>query len=343
MNKEQGIFPSLIGDKLFIFFIPLVAILSATFVSVYPQYFSLVLALDLWLLGYHHVISTFSRIGFDQKNIIENWKLLFPLPLLVFISVYSTYTLGGGILIGSLYLYWQWYHYTRQSEGISKAYGMKSGSKNFVNNPFNRAAFYFVPLFSFIYMLGKGDDKFLGIPIFTIPLTPEFRSLLLILSCSIALIWILLALKSLYNKSISLIYFCYMLSHFIIYIYSYLFIDNINFSWLSINIWHNAQYIFFVWLFNRKKYSSGVSSEHIIISYLSQPGRIWIYIGSFICLTSLIYHQLEFAVDVLAESTDIPLIILVYSTINFHHYIVDSQIWKLKSQKLRSNIVNSIT
>lgn len=336
--NSTGLFPTKAGDFLFILALPIIAILSGIFVSHNADYFLLVLMLDLWLLGYHHVISTFTRIGFDAKSAKENWLLLLPLPVVVFSSVFTIYQLGGAIVLGSVYLYWQWYHYSRQSEGIAKSYGFKCTDKSFSRNRSNRALFYLVPLTSFIYMISSGPTEFLGIPIFTVVFQESFRWLLLITSYAGALAWLFNGTKALSRKQISAWYFIYMLTHFTIYLVSYTLITEINYSWLTINIWHNAQYIGFVWLFNRKRYASGFVQQHPIISFISQPNRIFIYMGSCLILSLAVYWLIDKAIYLSGVGNEIALVFIVYSAINFHHYIVDSQIWKLRKPQIQKAI-----
>ena len=212
-TNRAGIFPTGYGELLFIAGVPAIAIVSGIFVSHFPKYFLLVLMLNLWLLGYHHVISTYTRIASNIESIKQHWILLLPLPLLVFFSVYVLYQSGGAIVLGSLYLYWQWYHYTRQSEGIAKSYGLKCHDPSFSRTSENRILFYQVPLTSFIYMLSRGQNDFLGIPIFSLELPEQSRYMLLLLSCSGSLIWLLLSVKALSQNRISVMYFCYLLSH----------------------------------------------------------------------------------------------------------------------------------
>lgn len=341
--QHRGIFPYLSADYCFIGLIPAVAVVTGLFAYFYPQYFLLILLLDLWLLGYHHVISTFTRIGFDKSSVVEHWKLLFPLPVLVCIFVYSGYQFAGGILIGSIYLYWQWYHYTRQSEGIAKTYAIKSGSKQFANSPFNRVVFYLVPAASFLYLISSGPDQFLTIPIYTFYLPDSFRSFLICLCLVCIAGWLFTAIKAYIKNEISGLYLGYSLSHFFIYIVSYIVINEINYSWLTINIWHNAQYIAFVWLYNRKRYASGIDPMRRVISYLSQPGRFAQYLLVCLMFSTLTYLFLKWAISTLHETAGIDLALtgLVYFAINFHHYIVDSKIWKLRKQEISRNLVSS--
>ena len=48
-----------------------------------PELFLSVLLVDLWLLAYPHVASTFTRIAFTREDVRRRWFLLFALPPLV--------------------------------------------------------------------------------------------------------------------------------------------------------------------------------------------------------------------------------------------------------------------
>ena len=62
----------------------------------------------------------------------------------------------------------------------------------------------------------------------------------------------------------------YMCSHIKIFGFGYLQIDDINHGWLVLNVWHYAQYILTVWLFNNNRFKDGIHPKHRFLSYLSQ-------------------------------------------------------------------------
>lgn len=337
-RSTHGLFDSPSANWLYIAAIPTLAIISSLTAYLNPNLFYLILTLDLWLLGYHHVISTYTRLAFDLTSAKENWRLLIPLPLLVIAAVFLGYYFIGGALISSIYLYWQWYHYTRQSEGISKTYGMKHEDKNIVANSANRIAFYSIPTLSFIWMISRQDESFLGMSFWSFYLPKSIRLGILALILIITATWLIYLALQLKQNKISRFYFSYMLSHAFIYIFSYITIEPISVGWLAINIWHNTQYIFFVWLFNSKKYAKGIDSQHKLISYISQPHHLIIYLATCLLLTSIIYSGLQKITEYALEHYNLSLVLLLYSTINFHHYIVDSKIWKLRRSKVQSTL-----
>ena len=115
------------------------------------ELWGLVLGIDLWLLGYHHVIATFTRLCFDRESIREHRFLLFKLPLLVLGAVVASYALIGAWTIPTIYLYWQWWHYTRQSYGVGQIYKRKSPVAITQSDRLTKAAIYLVPLWGIVH------------------------------------------------------------------------------------------------------------------------------------------------------------------------------------------------
>src|SRR5471030_3144541 len=161
-------------DRMFVLGIPLLALATGALALGFPGYFVLIISLDLALLGYHHVISTYTRLLFDLKSARQHWALLLPLPVAVFAGVYLLISWGGLAAVATLYMHWQWYHYTRQSEGINKAYGMKTRSVQAGNAGFNRVTFYLVPAAAFLMMSARPDSTFLSMEVWKLPV-PQWQ------------------------------------------------------------------------------------------------------------------------------------------------------------------------
>ena len=104
-----------------------------------------------------------------------------------------------------------------------------------------------------------------------------------------------------------------------------------------INVWHNAQYLFFVWLFNTNRFRKGVEPKARFLSTISQPGNGWRYFGVCMALTTIIYVAIRLGGDTLL-AIGIPSLIVVYQAINFHHYIVDALIWKARKAPMQKTL-----
>ena len=67
-GRSAGWLRSTSFDTTFILGIAALAIASGLVVIQNPSMFPLILFLDLWVLGYHHVISTYTRLAFDAES-----------------------------------------------------------------------------------------------------------------------------------------------------------------------------------------------------------------------------------------------------------------------------------
>jgi hypothetical protein len=123
-----------------------------------------------------------------------------------------------------------------------------------------------------------------------------------------------------------------MLSHFAVFYAGYVTIENIDAGWVTLNIWHDAQYIAFVWLQNNRRFKVVAVPEGVAVpaaeflSPLSQRRNLWAYLGLRIAISTVFYASLQWYVATLGLG--MAALMVVYQTINFHHYIVDAVIWQ---------------
>lgn len=325
-------------DYFFILFVPLLGISAAYYAQAKPVDFYYVLTVNLWFFGYHHVIATFTRIAGSVTDATEYKFLVYYLPVIVFAAVVVLALIGSAWLIASVYLYWQWWHYLRQSEGIAKSIKFKGGSRELGSEGFNRAVFYLVPVATFGIALARRPASFLLMRIHTPPIPVTWAEIFGYGVLALWVVWFVMQLFALQKKTLRVTHFCYLLSHHIIYWVSYVSIKDITTGWLAINIWHNLQYIIFVWHFNANTYKKGFDEKSPIISWLSQPHRVIIYFGACMVITTLFYKGVGLGVLSVTVHTVLPVGIIVYMAINFHHYVVDTVIWKIRNPKVRMAI-----
>ena len=320
-------------DASFIFLIPLVAVIGGLLSHVDIEYFQLILVLDLWVLGYHHVIATYTRLAFDRDGFEDKTFLILYLPVLVALTVGLIAWSIGVVAVATIYLHWQWYHYTRQSEGISKAYAIKSGTEASKQTHFDRVVFYLVPIVCFLDMSSNQPETFLTMDVWVIPINSEVSNVLLIVTALVFLIWFVKKTNLAIRKEISISYYSYLISHYLIYYIAYAYIDNVNYGWIVINVWHNAQYIAFVWLYNTNKYGTIEDSSNPFL-FLARPSNAVLYFLGCFAVSSAIY----FSIEKLGEGLPFYVLIVIYQTLNFHHYIVDSKIWKLRKRPIQETL-----
>jgi hypothetical protein len=297
-----------------------------------PSLFAPVLMLDIWLLGQHHVISTFTRLSFSKGDLARHRFLVFHLPFIVLAGVIAAGLGIGWWILGSTYFYWQWFHYTRQSWGISQAYRRKAGARADENEWATKLAFYLPPLWGILHRSWQSPTEFLGLDFKVLPV-PELAVDIAGFAAIAALSWwVVLRLNAWRHGNFAPAHVLYMVSHHVIFFIGYLLIEDVTHGWLVINIWHNAQYILFVWLQNNNRFKDGIDPVARSLSTLCQSDRILRYFATCIGISSLLYAGILFSSHVLGN-VGVPLLILIFQTINFHHYIVDGIIWRSPKSK----------
>lgn len=107
-NYRAGWLRGVTFDSTYILGIAALAIACGWVAASNPSLFPLLFVLNAWLLGYHHVASTFTRLTFDSTSFKEYRFLVTWLPLIVLAAVVVTCLALGNWILTTIYLYWQW-------------------------------------------------------------------------------------------------------------------------------------------------------------------------------------------------------------------------------------------
>jgi hypothetical protein len=315
-------------DNTLILGITLVALLTGVVVHLRPSLFTPILLLDILLLGYHHVGATFTRLIFDSESLSRHRGLITWLPLLVALAVLFSVRTVGLWPTTTLYFYWQWFHYSRQSYGIAQAFRRKSPEFLPDSPLLHQLTFYAIPLWGILSRSAGHPNEFLGSALRALPVPAAIAQSAGILAVAAALAWGLRVFHYARRSAIPMPYVLYMLCHFAMFFTAYIGMRNLNHGWLVINIWHNAQYILFVWLFNTNRFRNGVDPRHWFLSTISQRKNVLFYFGVCIACSTLFYALVQQFLSITVVAALLPSMAVAYQMINFHHYIVDGIIWK---------------
>jgi hypothetical protein len=341
-SRRPGLLPSpgwLSGKRFDLMFVGATAgvgLVAGFTSSLMPALFAVILFADLWLLGYHHVIATFTRITFDTESFARYRWLVTWLPVAVLAGVLLSAFGIGFWTLPTLYLYWQWWHYTRQSYGVAQMYRLKtpqSGDSGWEM----KGLIYLLPLTGILYRSYQAPAEFLGMELKVLPVPLEAVVVVGVAAAAALGVWIVKQAAAWRAGDLPLAYNLYLASHLAVFAVGYLVIRDINYGWLTINIWHNTQYMLVVWMYNRNRFKAGVHPQHRWLSTLSQPRNVVRYFGVTFGLTVVVYVGMT-SVIVSLPATTLPLTLIAFQTINFHHYIVDSVIWKVRKPQLRQNL-----
>ena len=311
------------------------AMLAALAMFFAPGLFVPLLIADLWFLGYHHVIGTFARVGFETDG-FKRYRALFTwVPVAVIVAVAALALGVGAWTLPTIYLYWQWWHYTRQSYGVAQLYRLKTGDPERSLREM-MAVIYLLPITGILFRSLQAPGEFLNVELKTIPVIPEVVTAFALASIVALGVYAVRQLGALRDGTFSLPYNAFLATHLIVFGIAY-FTLSINHGWLVVNVWHNSQYLLMVWLFNNKQFKDQVVPERALASKLSSRKHVALFFGATLAVSTVAYFVLGVTAGILTTSA-MPIALIAYQSINYHHYIVDSFIWKSRRPKVRQEL-----
>ena len=338
-HLTHGWLRGLTFDSIYIWGTISLAIASGCIVVGEPRLFLPVFVLNGWLLGYHHVVSTFTRLTFDSDSFRQHRFLVLWLPIIVLGCVVALTALTGTWILTTIYLYWQWWHYTRQSYGVSRIYARKAGVGS---DRVTTAMIYAVPVWGILYRSYQAPKEYLFAPVKVLPVPFWLVAIVGVFAIGVTAWWVSKQLVLIARGELAVAHSSYLLSHLIGFSVAYLLVDNINHGWLVLNVWHNSQYILTVWMFNNNRFKNEANANHKFLFHLSQRKNIVSYFIVCLAVSTIVYSLLASVLSWLSITITLaaalPLVPICYQAINFHHYVVDAVIWKVRRKSLRENL-----
>ena len=313
-------------EWVFIFGTLVLALVFGMVATISPTWLIAAVLVDIWLFANPHVVATYTRIGARVPDIKRHWFLIFFLPLVVFIGVVTTalaYEVAG---LFTLYFVAQTYHITRQSYGIARAF------KRVESNPFRpdrpaEALIYFFPVWGLFARCADAPQAFLGYPIQLPPIPAQAAEMAGLLAISCGVWWLQRQCRRVLAGEGNWRHDAFVLSHVCVSLTAYIWIDDISVGWLVVNVWHNLQYLLFVWVQNLRRdrqTKAGVSLEADFVA-------LWKSAAKYGCLCLLLGAALYQVVDWAGMQLlwlGLPMVLVAHFTVNYHHYLVDGVIWK---------------
>lgn len=309
-----------------------------------PGAWQLLFVLDTWLLGYHHVIATWSKLGLDPDDRREHRLLWTALPLVVLFAVWGTAAVGGARALATVYFHWQWWHYARQSWGLLRLYQRRAGQ------PDDRLAalvLYGWAALGLAYRSWEQEGAFLGMPLAQLPLPGWSVVALAVPVGAVTLAWAArelaawrgwpplpgLAAPGPFRPLPAL----FLLSHVVVFAWGYMGVWWLTGGWLVLNVWHNAQYLLLVWHAQAARFAKAPATSPRLARLGTPAGALgWAALG--LALTALVYGPLTWATGERELVPGVTLFLLANQAINWHHYVVDALIWRLRKPRVASGL-----
>jgi hypothetical protein len=302
-------------------------------VAISPSLFLPLLGLHTWCFGFDHVVSTFTKLAGVPADRRRHRFLIFGLPPLVF---GATLAIGQSTSIGVLntgYFVFQWFHTTRQSWGIAQHYRRAAGGLPGDPRWLSEITLWSLPVVGMLHRCHQQPGRFLWMDLFLPAVPAVVVGVAGLIAAALVGVFAWTRWRALQRGELSGPHTLYLCSHLLVFALAYLVIDDLHAGWLLVNVWHNVQYLAYVWMHNRARCDAGALAGAPLLTALCRPGvarGIGYFAACLAISTPLFYglYALGDRVDLWLGGRLISVSLVFALALNFHHYIVDGLIWK---------------
>jgi hypothetical protein len=301
--------------------------------AVVPSLFLPLLALHTWCFGFDHVIATFTKLAGAPADRRRNRFLIYGLPPLVLSATLAIGQSWGVGVLNTGYFLFQWFHTTRQSWGIAQHYRRAAGGLPDEPRWLSQITFWSLPVAGMLHRCRQQPARFLWMDLF-LPRVPGSVALAAGIVAALLIGWFFATRRrALRRAELSWPHTLYLCAHFLVFAVAYLAIDDLQAGWLLVNVWHNVQYLAYVWMHNRARCDAGGLRDAPVLSWLCQPGvaRGLGYFAACLLVSTPLFAALYAAghrIDLWLDGRLISITLVLALGLNFHHYIVDGLIWR---------------
>jgi len=313
-------------DGLFIAGTLALALGMTAMASISPAMLLAIVLVDTWLFANPHVMATLTRIGASMADIRRHRFLIFGLPVIVLGGVVATVLAFEVAGLFTLYFCAQSYHVARQSFGIARAY-RRSGMHPFRQDRLAEALIYLVAAWGLLARCAQAPETFLGYPI-QLPAVPaQAANAMGVAAIACSACWLWRQARLALTGNIDWRHDGFVASHAFTCFVAYIWITDITLGWLLINLWHNLQYLLFVWVQNIRRERQTQAAKASETGLWKNAAR---YGGACLALGSMLYLAIDWAGTQLLW-LGLPTVLIAHFTLGFHHYLVDGVIWKRRA------------
>lgn len=282
------------------------------------------------LVAQPHFVSTYARTSFDRQNLRLNIFIIGILPVLVFCTLLSLYSYFGIWIYMSLYMYVQWFHFTRQSYGIARFYRAKNGAP-LKDDLLSTLVIYAVPVWGILRWSIRQPETYIGLPVKTFNVPAAIDPYCAALVYGLVFLWVAGRILQWRAGTLPVAHTIYVVTHIVMFLLCYVYVRTIEFGWIAVGLWHSLQYLIFVWALNEQKLVSSRktagASRLNFFEKISAPKLLPAYALLIFCLSLVLFGAFQALGQALQDALILPLLVVV-GTIIFHHYVTDAIIWR---------------
>lgn len=309
--------------------VPLASIVIALVVAARPSWWFAVIAVDLWFLSFPHVASTFSRTAFRAADRSEHRWILTRLPWIALAGCATVTALFGASVLNGLYLFWQTFHYARQARGMHRA--LRHAHEQPPHDLLGDLTLYGVALWALSRRLVQHPRTFLGVEIALPRVSSAVAVALALVAAALFAAFVLRMLRDAVREGSAFepASRVFVLTQVVVFVVSYVIIESPTIGWLAVNIAHNAQYLLFVYAWNKRRFAGEPQDSAGALARLIEPRRGWLFYAVFAAIGAVMYGAAALIADVSYAAWGLTVTYLVLvQALNVHHYVADQLLWR---------------
>lgn len=284
-----------------------------------------------------HLISTWTRIyltpGERFKRPVQYW--LIPAAVVAFAIVNELRGGTGTAWVRTTIFYWASWHFVAQSWGILRIYQRKHRVVGTLDAKLERILLFGPAFFCMLRRLHTGPWTLFNVEVFHV--VPPAAAVNAFGAALAVLALVYGARRLLYARhrpAYEAVRPVYLFFNFLGFAMPFLVIQNGTSAFAAAALWHAAQYMAIVWLYNRRRYAGGIDPGARMVSWVSQPGRAPAYIGLLAACAAGVY-SLAFVIASIAKLPFEDLAMVFWTGLTLAHYYVDGVIWKTRRYNLK--------
>jgi len=284
-----------------------------------------------------HLISTWTRVylarGERFKRPLHYWVI--PAAVAAF-GIVNELRGGSGLAwVRTTIFYWASWHFVAQSWGILRIYQRKHRVVGTLDAKLERVLLFGPAFFCMLRRLHTGPWTLFQVEVFHVvppaSIVNAFGALLVL----VALFYVARRLVGARRRPwFEAVRPTYLFFNFVGFAMPFLVIQDGTSAFAAAALWHAAQYMAIVWLYNRRRYAGGVDPAARAVSWASQPGRAPAYIALLAAGAAGVY-SLAFLIASVAKIPFQDLALVFWTGLTLAHYYVDGVIWKTRRYNLK--------
>jgi hypothetical protein len=289
-----------------------------------------------------HLASTWTRVYLDRREWERRPVQIFVVPALITAGVVAVTFLGwkGQRLLDSLLLYWATWHFLAQNYGLLRIYQKRSGEDDSsLPLRLERPLLYMVVAWCALHRLKTGPRQLFGQEVFYPDLPWSMINSLLAVTVCLGVFYLWLRLRQGgYRDPSGWLRIGFIGTSVVGFGVPFLLITRDGTTaFAAAACWHGFQYVGIVRFYHRNAWKDGVNPKAKLISWLSQQGRLrlflyacllWAFAGAgylVIWTGSYLTRGTWWTIETWAGVT--------WLSMTFSHYYLDGVIWKLRRDK----------